>query len=189
MNPGRYFWTRVPHWLLFAAVPKSALFLRRQWSIDEAFCLALGVGLTTPFIDFAILRWLPRWPMPLAFVPFLAAIVALLYWRSGGCHFCSGWRAALGTAGAGLLWTVGEAGSGWCYFHHVCMGGHMQHPPYPAWHYAMDAGWALAVLFAAIWMRQIRVSLCILFATLAAYLISYRFLFGCLGGMDEWLPL
>lgn len=35
-------------------------------------------------------------------------------------------------------------GNVWCWRHHVCMAGHMEHPPYPLWHYLADTGWALA---------------------------------------------
>jgi len=37
-----------------------------------------------------------------------------------------------------------------CYLLHVCMHGHMQHPPYSAYHYALDSLWTLAFLAAAI---------------------------------------
>ena len=189
MESGRYFWTRVPHWLLFVVVPKVVAFLRKRWSVSEVFCLATGLGLILPFFNAQFFRWLP-WPVvPFAFFPFFAVLVTLLYWRTERCQFRTDWRALLGTSVAGFLWVIGAIGSGWCFHHHVCMAGHMQHPPYPSWHYALDVGWVLAVLLAAVWMRLVRASLCILFATLAAYLISYRFLFGSLGGMYEWLPL
>jgi hypothetical protein len=151
--------------------------------------LAAGIGLISPFFNALFFRWLPWGAVPFAFFPFLAVLVALLYLRVERGHFRADWRAMLGASGAGLLWAAGAIGSGWCYWHHVCMGGHMAHPPYPSWHYALDIGWAIAALLAAFWMRLVRVSLCILFATLAAYLISYRFLFGSLGGRYEWLPL
>jgi hypothetical protein len=189
MESGRYFWTRVPHWLLFTIVPRISIFLHSPWSVGVTFFLAVGIGLISPVLNALLFRWLPGQAVPFIFFPFLAFLVVLLYWRvERGC-FRTDWRAMLGTSGAGLLWAGGAIGSGWCYYHHVCMDGHMAHPPYPFWHYALDVGWALAVLIAAFWMRLVRASLCILFATLAAYLVSYRFLFGSLGGLYEWLPL
>ncbi len=189
MQPGRYFWTRVPYWLLFVIVPRFATFLRRPWSVGETFRLAAGIGLISPLFNAMVFRWVPWRVVPFVFFPFLAFLVALLYRRVERGRFRTDWRAMLGTMGAGLLWAAGAIGSGWCFHHHVCMDGHMQHPPYPSWHYALDAGWVLAVLLAAVWMRLVRASLCILFATLSVYLVSYRFLFGSLGGMYEWLPL
>ncbi len=193
MKSGTYFWTQVPHWLLFSVVPRVIAFFRRHWSVGEAFFLAVAVGLISPVFNKHFFGWLPWRVVPFVFFPFLAGLVALLYWRVERDCFRSDLRAMLGTSGAGFLWVIGAIGSAWCFHHHVCMGGHMQHPPYPSWDYALDVGWVLAVGLAAVWMRLIRTSLCILFATLAGYLVSYRFLFGSLGGMYGWegcaLPL
>lgn len=189
MHPGRYFWTRVPHWALFTVLPRGLAFLRRRWSIGEAFSVAAGLGLIAPFFNGLIFRQLPWSAVPFVFFPFLAVLVALVYWRAERGKFRTDWRAMLGTSGAGFLWVTGVLGSGWCFHHHICMGGHMAHPPYPSWHYALDGGWALGVLLAAVWMRFLRASLCILFVTLSVYLVSYRFLFGSFGGMYYWLAL
>jgi hypothetical protein len=37
-----------------------------------------------------------------------------------------------------------------CWSRHLCMGGHMEHPPYPVWHYVNDAAWLLALPVAAV---------------------------------------
>ncbi|MBO0700539.1 MAG: hypothetical protein J2P46_19235 [Zavarzinella sp.] len=42
----------------------------------------------------------------------------------------------------GVLALAGLALFGWCAARHVCCGGHLAHPPYAAWDYALDAGWA-----------------------------------------------
>ena len=196
MEAGRYFWTRIPHWILFAIIPKFGAFLRRPWSVGETFWLAALAGAVSPvstWLCFNFLPWEKPWlpwrGVPLIFPAFVAALVALLYWRVRPGNFRTDRRAMLATALAGLLWTAGITGSAWCLQHHVCMGGHMQHPPYPGWHYAIDTGWTLALLVAAIWTRLVRTSLCILFVALATSLISYRFLFGSFGVLYEWLPL
>jgi len=189
MQPGRYFWTRVPHWALFTVLPRGVRFLRKRWSVGEAFSLAAGLGLIAPVFNGVFFRWLPWGAVPFVFFPFLGVLVLLVYWRVEPGHFRTDWRAMLGTSCAGLLWAAGVIGSGWCFQHHVCMAGHMQHPPYPSWHYALDVGWVLAVVLAAVWMRLVRVSLCVLFVMLAIYLVTYRFLFGSFGGMYYWLPL
>jgi hypothetical protein len=36
---------------------------------------------------------------------------------------------------------LGFPGFVFCGLAHICMGGHMAHPPYAAWHYAIDALW------------------------------------------------
>jgi hypothetical protein len=179
----------VPRWLSFTIITGISAFLRRAWSVNETFFLAVVIGFISPVLNALLFRWLPWQSVPFVFFPLLAVFVALLYWRVERGHFRTDWRAMLETSGAGLLWAAGAIGSGWCYNNHVCIDGHMAHPPYPFWHYTLDVGWALAVLVAAFLMRLVRSSLCVLFATLAAYLVSYRFLFGSLGGMYEWLPL
>jgi hypothetical protein len=49
-------------------------------------------------------------------------------------------------------------GAFWCNLNHICMDGHMQHPPFPAWHYPMDVLWFLAVPLAPVlmWRRSPR---------------------------------
>lgn len=39
---------------------------------------------------------------------------------------------------------IGVLGNFWCWRHHVCMAGHMEHPPYAFWHYLVDGGWAFS---------------------------------------------
>jgi hypothetical protein len=189
MQPGRYFWTRIPHWLLSSVLPRGVAFFRRPWTVGETFWVAASLGLVLPVLNAPFFRWLPWRIVPFVFFPFVGILVAQAYRRVERGHFRTDWQAMLAASGAGLLWAAGAVGSGWCFHHHICMGGHMAHPPYPSWHYAFDGGWALAVLLAAVWMRSVRVSLCILFATLSAYLVSYRFIFGSFGGMYAWLPL
>ena len=45
-----------------------------------------------------------------------------------------------------------------CGTTHVCMAGHMQHPPYPLWQYLMDAAWVFAFIVAAVfcWRSNLR---------------------------------
>lgn len=186
MQPGRYFWTKIPWWLLFVAAPRSAAFLRRRWLVGEAFWFAAGLGAILPFFNGICFHLLP-WPVvPFVFFPFLAGMVSLLYWKVARRLFRVDKAAMLGTLAAGFLWVAGAIGSGWCFYHHVCMCGHMEHSPYPAWHYAVDIGWALAVFGAAVWMCLLRVSFGICFTTLSAYLISYRFIFESFGGLYGW---
>jgi len=136
-----------------------------------------------------LFRWFP-WPSgPLILFSVLAILIGLLYWQVERGQFRTDRRAMPATIVAGLLWASGAVGSGWCCLAHVCMAGHMEHPPYALSQYATDLGWALSVAGAALWMRFVRSSVCLAFAVLSSFLISYRFLFGSLGGRFEWLPL
>jgi ankyrin repeat protein len=38
----------------------------------------------------------------------------------------------------------------WCGAEHICMAGHMQHPPYPTWHVANDVLWNSLLVVAAV---------------------------------------
>lgn len=126
---------------------------------------------------------------PFIFFPLLGLVTAVIYWQCERGQFRTDWRAMLVTLAAGLLWTGGVVGSSWCLSAHVCMAGHMDHPPYALWHYAADAGWALAVALGAVCMLSVHASLCLVFAVLSSFLISYRFVFGSLGGIYEVIPL
>jgi hypothetical protein len=166
--------------------------VRRPWSINKAFCVSAAVGvMAPPIISSFIQHYVPWRGLPWRFSPFvfagvLAMLLGLLYWLVDRARFRTDGPAVWVAAPAGLIWTVGMVGSFWCFTHHVCLCGHMQHPPYPAWHYGLDAGWALCLAVAAVWTRLSRVSLCLAFAVLSSFVLSYRFLFGSFGGMHGW---
>jgi hypothetical protein len=123
---------------------------------------------------------------PFIFVGVFASLLGLLYWLVERAQFRPGRRAIGVTSSAGLIWTFGIMGSVWCFSHHVCMCGHMQHPPYPAWHYTLDASWALCLVAAAVWTRLFRASSCLAFAALSSFVLSYRFLCGSFGATYAW---
>ena len=76
---------------------------------------------------------------------------------------------------------LGVAGFLWCAFHHVCCGGHMAHPPYPASHYLFDFLWVLSFVIAAMLGGQ-RERRHVLGPTLMGILTASRFLTGSLSG-------
>jgi hypothetical protein len=131
----------------------------------------------------------PSQAAPFALFLLLAVFMWMLYRRTESGQFRKNSAAKIANAAGALLWAAGAAGSAWCFWHHVCMAGHMQHPPYPSWHYAVDIGWVVSLIVAAIWTRVQRASLCIGFAFLSSFLVSYRFLFGSFGGAFPKLPL
>jgi hypothetical protein len=73
MKPGRYFWTRVPHWLLFTIVPKTGAFLRKPWAIAGGIsCLLVVIYiLTGPWIMPSVIER-PYWRV--LYLPILHAI-------------------------------------------------------------------------------------------------------------------
>ena len=166
-----------------------ALFLRRPWPISKAFSIAMVAGIAAPVLNRLFYNLFDWTTAPYAFFPSLALLIGSLYWLVDRSQFRRDWKAMVVTFAAGLVWTCGIVASAWCLSAHVCIAGHLDHPPYPMWHYAADVGWALALALAAIGMWSVRVSLCLAFALLSTFVISYRFLFGSLGGMYVWLPL
>jgi hypothetical protein len=49
-----------------------------------------------------------------------------------------------------ILALVGCPGFVFCFMLHICMAGHMRHPPYPVWHYISDFVWLISYLLAGI---------------------------------------
>jgi hypothetical protein len=85
-----------------------------------------------------------------------------------------------------ILTAVGVAGSVWCYFSHICMVGHMHHPPYPLWHHALDIGWGAAWLSCATLSLFVEGRRWKFLGGALLLLLVYRFALGSLGGL---LPL
>lgn len=83
---------------------------------------------------------------------------------------------------------LGGIGSVWCFIRHVCMAGHMHHPPYPEWHIWVDWSWVGLLVLAALLAVLFRSPSTFLITAFAAFLISFRFVFGSFGGI-YWLPL
>jgi hypothetical protein len=164
-------------------------FVKGPWTIRKAFGFAVVIGALEPVLNRFLFDRFSLRTVPFVFFPLLAIHIVFVYWQTGRDLFRTDWRAMFMTLTAGLLWAGGAAGSGWCYSAHVCMGGHMKHPPYAFWHYGADVGWTLALGLAAVLTLSVRSSLCLAFGVLASFVISYRFLFGSLGGMYTWLPL
>jgi len=168
---------------------RCAGFFSHAWPIGRAFCVVAAVGAASPLLDAFLYRAFSFEVAHYVFAATGVIVLGLMFWRMERGQFRRDGAAAQGTMGAAVLWVLGLIGSGWCCSHHICMGGHMAHPPYAWWHYGVDGGWVLGVVMASLWTRILRVSLCIAFAGIASFLISYRFLFGSFGGMYEWFPL
>jgi hypothetical protein len=97
----------------------------------------------------------------------------------------------LGYVSLVILLIGGSAGSVWCFSHHLCMAGHMDHSPYPTREYVADAAWSLA--FVAIPIISWRLHLFGQFwrvTLLVLLFLGYRFFLGSLGGRGVFgLPI
>src|ERR1035437_113155 len=87
MQPGRYFWTRVPHWALFTALPRGLMFLRRRWSISEAFLVAAVVGAASPLLDAFLYRSFDVEIAHFIFPIIGLVLLGLVYWRTERSQF------------------------------------------------------------------------------------------------------
>lgn len=68
-----------------------------------------------------------------------------------------------------------------CYHLHVCMGGHMRHPPYPLADYLLDLSWVALILIPPFLFARAASRAALVFALLASSLLSQRLLFGAMG--------
>lgn len=76
-----------------------------------------------------------------------------------------------------------------CGFTHVCMAGHMHHPPYPSWQYAADATWLVGFIVAVVLAVGSNLPARRAFLTLAVLLPISRLLLGSGGGILFLLEL
>jgi len=83
---------------------------------------------------------------------------------------------------------LGWYGSVWCFYRHICMAGHREHPPYPDWHLWADLSWAGLLVLAALLAGLFRSPSTILITAFVAFQLSFRFLFGSFGGV-YWFPI
>jgi len=162
---------------------------RLPMSIEMASCVAVGCGAASPLVNLLLLRICPVRAVPFAFATFLVLSLVLIYWKTDRAKFRTDLRARIATLLSGIAWIAGVVGLVWCYSQHICMAGHMDHPPYPSWHYGADAGWILCFVGSAIWTRLELAPISIAFAVINTFLVSHRFLFGSFGGLYDPIPL
>ena len=109
----------------------------------------------------------------------------------GGIAMTNTTQKILGYISLPLFLAVGGFGSVWCFNKHVCMGGHMQHPPYPASDYIIDVLWTLVL--AAIPYVSFPLRLFGRFWWLTAVVLAlpvFRFVMGSRGGCGVFgLPI
>lgn len=84
---------------------------------------------------------------------------------------------------------VGLPGFIFCGLTHICMDGHMAHPPYATWHYLVDALWACCFLSAAFIGWKSNLILRNFLCTLLPFFVVQRLIVGSLGGLTLLLEL
>ena len=111
-------------------------------------------------------------------------VVRAIARRTRPGFFSPGWVGSWPVLGAGAAaGGLGVWGSIWCYHNHVCIGGHMDHPPYETFHYQWEAAWILCLLLSGVLAFASRSFYALLFVAVFAYLVIYRFGFESLGGV------
>ena len=156
-------------------------FFCRPWPLRKSFYVAIALGAVAPMLH-------ALFP-PVLVLCLGVVLIYLLYRQVDRTEFRTGWKALSAAIIAGGLLTLGLIGSAFCFRGHICMGGHMEHPPYSPRDYGLDIGWALCLVVAALVARWQRLSLSIGFGAVIFFILSYRFLFGSMGGRYVWLPL
>jgi hypothetical protein len=84
---------------------------------------------------------------------------------------------------------VGLPGFIFCGLAHICMDGHMAHPPYAAWHYVVDVLWSGCFLSAALIGLKSNLILRGCLCPLLPGLVVIRLFMGSLGGLTLLLEL
>ena len=161
----------------------------RPMSIGIASCVAVAWGAISPLMNLLLLRICPARAVPLASAALMMLSLVLIYRMTDRAKFRTDWRARIVTLLSGSAWITGVVGLVWCYSQHICMAGHMDHPPYPSWHYAADIGWVLCLAGSAVWTCLELAPISLAFAAINSFLVSHRFLFGSFGGLYYPLPL
>jgi heme/copper-type cytochrome/quinol oxidase subunit 4 len=152
-------------------------------SLRKNIRLAGLLGFLAPVLVLVIRAIMPWKELPWPLI--LAALASLvpLYWFADLGQFRRDRSSVLQSFVAVAIFLVGLSGSVWCFLNHVCMGGHMAHPPYQFRDYLIDGGWAVALVFSSAWLARIRSPLSLAVIFLAGFTLFFRFVLGSLGGL------
>jgi hypothetical protein len=170
-------------------------FRQRPWSVSRAMASGLVIGALGAFFQVLLFRAVPfeltyiLYVVPAVFWVSAATAICFLYRQLDKHQFRPDVQAIVSGLLALALFVLGVCGAVWCYWHHVCMDGHMAHSPYPAWHYLLDSGWVACFAVAVFWLWRIRSVLGPGLAAFAAFVVCFRFLLGSAGGLCGGFPL
>jgi hypothetical protein len=140
--------------------------LRAHWPASDWKGLFAAIGLVPPL-----------------FLPLGVLACGFIARRTKSRLFHRGWRPGWFGLVALLPAVVGLRGSVWCHRNHVCMGGHLDHPPYEAFHLQWDAAWLLCLVLSGALFFVSRSYHALLFVILFTSFTVFRFGLGSMGGM------
>lgn len=83
-----------------------------------------------------------------------------------------------------ILFLVGCPGFVFCSLTHICMAGHMQHPPYPTWHLISDYIWLISYILAGVLAFRSNINFRKIFSILVLLLCLSRSLGSGGGGLQ-----
>lgn len=83
-----------------------------------------------------------------------------------------------------ILFDAALLGSAWCYKNHVCKDGHGAHG-IPAMEWVIDMVWTSGLVASVVWAVRARSLLSVPCAYIGGFVISFRFVFGSMGGMYQ----
>lgn len=81
-----------------------------------------------------------------------------------------------------VLVLIGSPGFVFCFMAHICMAGHMHHPPYPPWHFYSDYIWQISYILAGVLAFRSNISFRHIFSILVLLLLLSRLVLGSGGG-------
>ena len=76
-----------------------------------------------------------------------------------------------------------------CYFWHICMAGHMQHPPYSLYHWINDCWWAVCFIAVSVFSVRLQAKRKRIFFYGSILLVLSRIFMGSSGGGNIILEL
>jgi hypothetical protein len=160
-----------------------------QAGVVTSAVLAALLGLVFPLLMLPMLWllgqfgvWSSWFVAPCLLVCFVSPIAAV-YWRTAPGQYRWSLTVARQSFLVTVLFALTVACSTFCFADHVCMAGHMKHPPYATGEYLGDALWAGGMIVAVIGFTRIRSHASLAAAAVTGFLLSFRFGFGSLGGM------
>ena len=112
-----------------------------------------------------------------------AALVAVAHWRTKPSQLARSHQVLRRAVLPLILFVSCLLASGVCWQAHICMDGHMKHPPYAVADYVRDAGWTLGLVTAAAILIRDRSVLSVGAAAVACFLICFRWGWGSMGGI------
>lgn len=175
-----------PSWLTDIAAlcgTKTRALFRLPLPMPTSLLLGSVIGGASPLLLPTAARILPNYGPPWHSLAILGLIVLLQYFLCDRRQFQWGARSLIFSTIALVLIGVCVCASYYCCsYEHICLGGHMLHPPYSTSCYLNDATWVGGLVLAVATLVRARSPLALAAVVMSAFLISLRLVFGSFGG-------